>query len=747
MSLPPEPPIDSRSYQQILNEALVRIPVHNPEWTNYNDSDPGVTILQLFAFMTESMLYRANLVPERNRLKFLRLLGVSLRPASSAEGLVAFSNPKGPLQVQLLPADVELLSGQVPFRTQDGLDVLPIEVQAFVKARPALTAEEEAQTQALYDQLYASLLSEGETPAYYETKPFEPASGADLPVVDLNSDAAGQPVDGTLWLALLARKPVELTAARDAIGGKVLTLGLVPAVTEEVRVLLPGSGPSDVEAPATFSYELPNMADSSADTGPLYIPLDARPKGNLLVDPGVVELPLPSATELATWRVDDLEPLEPGVGAYPPSLEETDVADRLITWIRIRVAESEEDAGRQLNARLSYVGANVARITQRARVFAEFVGQGAGEPNQAFNLVNTPVIPDSVQLTVNGLLWAQTDDLVAAPSEVPRARHQPGQIEQVVDLSAAMVYTVDRETGAIRFGDGLHGARPMRGAVIQAAYDYGGGLQGMVGAGAITRGPSLPAGVKVTNPVATWGSDAAETVAEAEQRVPHVIKHRNRLVAKEDFEEITFRTPGVDIGRVEILPLVHPDLPDFPAKGVVTVLVIPRVDPIQPEAPEPDRLFLDAVCAHLNPRRLLTTELHIRGPEYVPLYVSVGIDVVPGTDLAPVREAVKNMLRAFLSPLYGGFEAQGWPLDRDVDALELLAVAARVSGVAKVNGVLLAKGSEAEAATVSISGLMLPHLRAVGVRVGTPQPLDELRGVTSVAAPSLVPIPTIPAEC
>jgi hypothetical protein len=56
MALPPEPPIDSRSYQQILNEALARIPVHNPEWTNYNDSDPGVTILQLVAVMTESLL-------------------------------------------------------------------------------------------------------------------------------------------------------------------------------------------------------------------------------------------------------------------------------------------------------------------------------------------------------------------------------------------------------------------------------------------------------------------------------------------------------------------------------------------------------------------------------------------------------------------------------------------------------------------------------------------------------------------
>jgi hypothetical protein len=54
------PSIDDRRYQDLLNEALARIPVHNPEWTNFNKSDPGVTLLELFAFLTENLLYRCN---------------------------------------------------------------------------------------------------------------------------------------------------------------------------------------------------------------------------------------------------------------------------------------------------------------------------------------------------------------------------------------------------------------------------------------------------------------------------------------------------------------------------------------------------------------------------------------------------------------------------------------------------------------------------------------------------------------
>src|SRR5712671_3211363 len=91
------PKIDDRRYDDLRSEALARIPVHTPEWTNFNRSDPGVTLIEVFAFLTESLLYRANQIPERNRKKFLKLLNVPLQPATSAQGLVQFSNDKGTL--------------------------------------------------------------------------------------------------------------------------------------------------------------------------------------------------------------------------------------------------------------------------------------------------------------------------------------------------------------------------------------------------------------------------------------------------------------------------------------------------------------------------------------------------------------------------------------------------------------------------------------------------------------------------
>src|SRR3954471_171758 len=147
------PAVDSRNYQELLNEALARIPVHNPEWTNFNRSDPGVTLIELFAFMTENLLYRSNQIPERNRIKFLSLLGVPLRAASPARGLVTFTNERGPLQTFTLNAGVEVRAGQVPFRTDEGLDVLPVEAAVYYKQKDT---NQDSSVVAYYQQLYAS---------------------------------------------------------------------------------------------------------------------------------------------------------------------------------------------------------------------------------------------------------------------------------------------------------------------------------------------------------------------------------------------------------------------------------------------------------------------------------------------------------------------------------------------------------------------------------------------------------------
>src|SRR5258705_3457415 len=87
MSLP-VPNLDDRSWKQIVDEAVRLIPRYCPEWTHHNTSDPGVTLLELYAWMTEMVIYRLNNVPEKNFLTFLDLIGVRLQPPQPAPAVL-----------------------------------------------------------------------------------------------------------------------------------------------------------------------------------------------------------------------------------------------------------------------------------------------------------------------------------------------------------------------------------------------------------------------------------------------------------------------------------------------------------------------------------------------------------------------------------------------------------------------------------------------------------------------------------
>ena len=768
----PEPVFDRRTYREILGEAMSRVPVHTPEWTNFNEADPGVTLVELFAFMTESLIYRANLIPERNRQKFLRLLGLPVRAASAARGLVVFENPRGSLATVTLDRELALQAGKVPFSTENGLDVLPVEARVYTK-RP-LSEPRRAEVEVLYRRLYASVANSEERLEFYDTARYEtPASGDTLSVLDLATDT----VDGSIWVALLARDKDDPDVIRHEIADKVLNLGIVPALAGAGCTVYPVGPPASGARP-TLLFEIPNTTLQR----PRYRRLSPTFDDDPLQRPTLVSLRLPGADQLSTW--DDLPEIEAGVGDFPPNLEDTRDGERVITWIRIRSPEvgfqptpdpddpeaavSSAPSSQQVTVQISWVGINAARVVQQRHVAGELLPRGTGEPDQRARLANTPVVDSTLALTINGEAWSQVDDLMAAPPEVPpRSCHtdlvvkgagacaalptlSPAGSLTEVAASSPKVYALDIESGEIRFGDGAHGMRPPRGAIVQASYDFGGGLEGMVGIGSIRKGSGLPPGVKVGNPVPTWGGDAAESTEDAERAVPATLRHRDRLISTQDFEEITWRTPGVDLGRVEVLPLVHPRLPGQSAQGVVSVVVIPARDSAHPDAPRPDALFLATICEHLEPRRVITTELHVLGPSYRGVWVTVGIEAVPSRAEGPVREAVEAEIRRFLSPLRGGFEQSGWPLGKAVEALELWAAATRVSGVAKVNLLRLGSVDGAEVDRVELGPLDLPELLGVAAQSGDAPTLDEVLGAVEVLPETVeprVPVPVVPEEC
>jgi len=231
-------------------------------------------------------------------------------------------------------------------------------------------------------------------------------------------------------------------------------------------------------------------------------------------------------------------------------------------------------------------------------------------------------------------------------------------------------------------------------------------------------------------------------------------------VTAADYVSLAFETPGISVGRVEVLPRFKPRdrRPDVP--GVVSVMALPLQPLSRAPNPRPDRPFIERLHAHLAARSPLATELYVIGCEYVPLGVSIGVTIRDGHARDRVLNEVRQAMQRLLWPLPpGGADAQGWPLGRRVKARELEVEVSRVAGVLEVTGLLLfardgaawrAVPSGAADATQSLdlAAWQLPELLAVVVADDPHGAPNELTAAANpYADPDAVAVPVVPELC
>src|SRR5215831_2857072 len=134
------PQLDDLRFDRTVEELKRRIPVYAPEWTDHNDSDPGISLIQLFAYLAEQVGYRLNRIPEKNHIELLKLLGIHLNPAHAASTRLALllSNPSTLVGYTLKAgARAKAKKGTPPpvFETDVDVDVVPAEPVLFVTTK------------------------------------------------------------------------------------------------------------------------------------------------------------------------------------------------------------------------------------------------------------------------------------------------------------------------------------------------------------------------------------------------------------------------------------------------------------------------------------------------------------------------------------------------------------------------------------------------------------------------------------
>ena len=617
------PVLDDRTFDQILAQAKLLIPRYAPAWTNQSETDPGITLMELFAWMTELLLYRVNQVPELNYIKFLELLGIELQPANPAHAELTFTLTSSSVQTVIVPAGTQAASsgGDQPviFETDEALIALGAKLKALQS----------------FDGFAFDVVTTANGAAGQWYYPFGPNAregsalllGFDSPVA-FPSDQ----INLAVYVYTQGLAPMGHNCDLD--------LSILPVASTLVWEYWDGRFWSAISL---------NKDDSRAFTR----------SGHIYFE---------------------------GPGTLITKDTMGNVTDAPLYWIRVRLQTNGYDQTPRLSAiqtntvsstqartiRDEIVGGSDGRPDQTFQIANTPVIELA-TPYTLTGADGVAVEVTSVQLEVDEgagfLAWQQVDDFFASKATDPHF---------TLDRTTGEIAFGDGQSGRIPVANPSN----PNANIVARYYRFGGGKQGNIGAGSISALQTFVNGVdSVTNLQPTMGGTDEETLASAKLRAPQQLKSKDRAVTAEDFEYIAEQTPGVRIRRAKALPLVHPKFPGTPIPGVVTVIVVPDSDAPNPL---PGDSTLATVCAELNLHRLLTSEVYVVAPTYHLVLIEASIVVQPNADLSEVKNNVETALTTFFDPLKGGADGTGWPFGGTIFISDVYRVILQVAGVARL---------------------------------------------------------------
>jgi uncharacterized phage protein gp47/JayE len=650
------PNLDNRRFADLVDEAKSRIPRYAPEWTDHNISDPGITLIQLFAWLGEMIMYRLNKVPDASYISYLRLLGIDRKPAVPARAEVTFTPTKTGDPSVLVPKGSQL-SAQVK--------ALP---SAVVTAVPVPEDDE-------------PVTFETDDPIYVLRSPLEKVQVFDG--VDFIDYTEANNPGGKSYPAFggLARDGSALMLGFNA-DGKFSTDEINLAVhvftdPKNLREVSCESEAAKAQPPAKVAWEYWNGS---------WRELQVRKDETRALT--------------ATGHVYFVGPKDIKKDKLGRFAQATD-AERY--WIRCRLVQSQYELAPELDA----VMINSVRVTAVTTARDEVAGSSDGEPDQTYTLRNLPVYAKP-PISADALLQLKRKQK-QAPDEAEQEKLDKSTRERELDKgfwlevdegqgfkpwqevedffnSAAddRHYVLNRATGEITFGNGERGAIPVAGSnnIVIRYYRYGGGARGNVGSGTINESVTNVSGIdSVINYYAAEGGADEETEADTKARAPKEIKACNRAVTVQDFEFIARQTPGVRVRRAHALPLHHPQFPDVQVPGAITVVIVPESKDAKPL---PSEGTMQTVCAYLNQRRLLTNEVFVAPPRYKQVKVEASVLATATANPAKVRSDIETELSTYFHPLEGGPDGQGWPMGGDVFYSDVFRVVLNIEGVQQI---------------------------------------------------------------
>lgn len=663
------PNLDSRTFEDLVTEVRRRIPTATPEWTDLNESDPGIALAELFAFMSDQLLYQINQVPNKGLITFLKMVGAELQPAAPAVADVTLTpNAAGSAQATFsLSAATEIKTSGPPPGQKSAVVFETLEPVTILNGTLVDLVYEDCTLD------YTSLQAANKS----LTQSFQPfgstATTADHFFLVFDLDVAASPA---VWPSGTFNLRVNIAGSTDV--GE-------PPVSEVF---------ADVPPRLQWAYATGTVTNLDGSQSLVFTPFDSiTDSTEELTRSGYLQLQFSLATAAAFIEAPDDSTLEP---------------DLFRGYFVLRVSINSDDAYADTGApTLQTVRLNTVPASAVQTVTGEALGGSSGLPFQQFQLAHAPVVPNSTEIVVDevseggggAVQWQEVDDLFAYGAE-----------DRVYELVPA--------TGEILFGNGVFGKIPPPddgsipgGNITAEAYQFGGGSSGNVGAGTLTNVTLVDTGLpsfSATNVLAADGGSDEEPVAQGVARAPAVVRSRYRAVTATDFEALAKATPGVRISRASALANTRPGCDVGASPGSVTVILVPYApyeDSIQsPILVQP--YVAAAVLRYLDGRRLVTTEVFAESATFREVVVQVTVFVDPRSSISATQAAVVAALDQYFHALVGGDDGEGWPFGGTIYFSRVFQRIVDVPGVVRADavGISLDGGAFAVCADVPIGG-------------------------------------------
>jgi predicted phage baseplate assembly protein len=619
--------LDDRRFQDIVDQAKRLIPQYCPEWTDHNVSDPGVTLIELFAWMTEMLIYRTNQVPEKMYLQFLNLLGVRLAPPRAAQAPVTFYLSAPQPHDLLIPAETEVAtvrtetSAAIVFTSESDLTLRPpVIVGAFTRsgARSAAWIAHDLRQMNLPGRsisLFPPQLAPGD--AFYIALERDHSHHILALVVSCETaggagvDPTNPPLQWQVWQGALAGRWASCEVEYDSTGGfnqdGEIILHVPPMASDELQGITAywlRCRLTEAQGGANSYRVTPELSDLQVET-----------RGGTA--------PARHAVSVFGERLgrSDGTPGQQFALLNTPVLSRDPARDHLLIG-----APGEEP-----------------EVWQEVEDFAD---SGPTDPHYTLDSLEGALTLGPALLQPDGTVY-RFGKVPLKDSELSFSRYQHG---------GGVIGNVPR--GAL--------------SVLKSSIPYVARVSNRAAASGGADAQSLDdARLRVPQVLRTrMRAVTADDYEYLATQVKGVA--RACCLAPADLPGAPDAVPP---GQVQVLVL--------PQIDQVTGQIVP-------EQLTPSAETLGAVQTFLAERCLIGSRLEVRAPQYIWLSAQVRLRVRPRSDAlleAEVQRQAADALYRYLNPFVGGAEGRGWPFGRDLHVSEIFALLQRVPNVEFVDEV------------------------------------------------------------